>query len=76
MRFRVAIASVLLTVCAAMNATAQDWAKAKLQQSPRHGEWVTIKNGSRNVKAFVSYPESKTKTPVVLVIHEIFGMTD
>jgi carboxymethylenebutenolidase len=76
MRVRMAIATVLLTICGAMTATAQDWAKARLEQSPRHGEWVTIKNGSRNVKAFVSYPESKTKTPVVLVIHEIFGMTD
>src|ERR1700756_5560535 len=57
-------------------AGAQDWAKAALAKSPRHGEWVTVKHGDRAVETFVAYPESKSKTPVVLVIHEIFGMTD
>jgi carboxymethylenebutenolidase len=55
---------------------AQDWARARLEKSPRHGEWVTIKHEGRAVETFVVYPESKDKTPVVLVIHEIFGMTD
>ncbi|HEU0207452.1 MAG TPA: dienelactone hydrolase family protein [Candidatus Udaeobacter sp.] len=55
---------------------AQDWAKARLEKSPRHGEWVSFKSGERTIKAFVVYPESKTKTPIVLVIHEIFGLTD
>ncbi|MGH9569198.1 MAG: dienelactone hydrolase family protein [Candidatus Angelobacter sp.] len=57
-------------------ASAQDWAKQKLEKSPRHGEWVQIKHGNRTVSAFVVYPESKKKASVVLVIHEIFGMTD
>ena len=56
--------------------TAQDWAKAALDKSPRHAEWVTVKNGDRAVQTFVVYPEVKNKAPVVLVIHEIFGMTD
>ena len=55
---------------------AQDWAKARLNNSPRHGEWVEIKSGDRTIKAFVVYPERKEKTPVVLVVHEIFGLTD
>jgi carboxymethylenebutenolidase len=55
---------------------AQDWAQAKLAKSPRHHEWVTIKHDGRSVETFVAYPEAKDKTPVVLVIHEIFGMTD
>ena len=55
---------------------AQDWAKSALEKSPRHREWVTIKHDDRSVETFVAYPESKDKTPVVLVIHEIFGMTD
>ena len=75
MKMRMASLLVTLLVLTAA-ASAQDWAKAKLEKSPRHGEWVTIKNGDRNIKAFVVYPESKGKTPVVLVIHEIFGMTD
>lgn len=76
MRFRIAMAAAVVLICSVITADAQDWAKAKLEQSPRHGEWVTIKNGDRNIRAFVSYPESKSKTPVVLVIHEIFGMSD
>ncbi|MGI9101494.1 MAG: dienelactone hydrolase family protein [Terriglobales bacterium] len=52
------------------------WAKAKLEQSPRHREYVTVKNGARKLQAFVVYPEVKNKAPVVIVIHEIFGLTD
>src|ERR1700730_15019745 len=58
------------------NARAQDWAKERLNKSPRHGEWVHLKSGERTIKAFIVYPESKNKTPIVLVIHEIFGLTD
>lgn len=54
----------------------QDWARAQLSKSPRHQEWVTVKHDGRSVESFVVYPESKNKTPVVLVIHEIFGLTD
>jgi carboxymethylenebutenolidase len=57
-------------------ASAQDWARASLEKSSRHREWVTVKHDGRSVEAFVVYPESKDKRPVVLVIHEIFGMTD
>jgi len=55
---------------------AQDWAKPRLEKSTRHGEWIDVKHGDRTLKAFVVYPESKNKTPVILVIHEIFGLTD
>jgi carboxymethylenebutenolidase len=57
-------------------AAAQDWAKAKLDASPRHYEWVDVKSGARTVKTFVVYPERKDKAPVVLLIHEIFGASD
>ena len=75
---RIALLSllVLLCLCAAPFASAQDWAKATLEKSPRHREWVTVKHDGRAVETFVVYPESKSKTPVVLIIHEIFGMTD
>jgi len=52
------------------------WAKQALEKSPRHREWVNVKNGDRTVSAFVVYPEVKTKAPAVVVIHEIFGMSD
>ena len=54
----------------------QDWAKQRLAKSPRHQEWVKIKNGTREVNSFVVYPENKNKATTVIVIHEIFGMTD
>ena len=53
-----------------------DFGKERLNNSPRHGEWVDFKSGDRTIKAFVVYPERKDKAPVVLVIHEIFGLTD
>jgi carboxymethylenebutenolidase len=49
----------------------------RLKTSPRHGEWVDIKMPSGPaLKSFVVYPERKDKAPVVLVIHDIFGMGD
>lgn len=56
---------------------AQDWAKANLAKSPRHGEFVTISEpGGRQLQAWVVYPEVKDKAPVVVMIHEIFGLSD
>jgi len=67
-------ASILLPLASA--ASAQDWAKARLEASPRHREYVSIKHGDRTVQAFVVYPEIKQKAPVVVLIHEIFGLSD
>ena len=55
---------------------AQDWAKAKLEKSSRHQEWVKIKHGDREVNCFVVYPEVKDKATTIVLIHEIFGLTD
>ncbi len=57
-------------------ANAQDWAKARLEASPRHREYVPIKHGDRTVQTFVVYPETKQKVPVIILIHEIFGLSD
>lgn len=54
----------------------QEWAKQRVAKSPRHREWVKIKNGNREVNSFVVYPENKNKATAVIVIHEIFGMSD
>ncbi len=54
----------------------QDWAKDQLAKSPRHREWVKVKNGNREVNSFVVYPEVNKKATAVVVIHEIFGMSD
>ena len=53
-------------------------AKAFLERSPRHHEWASIAVPGKEVKlsAFVAYPERKDKAPVVIVIQEIYGLTD
>ncbi len=76
MKLRAFVVGLLFAACTAGTALAQDWAKAQLEKSPRHHEWVDLKHDGRTVKAFVVYPEVKDKAPVVLVIHEIFGLTD
>src|SRR3989442_310440 len=57
-------------------AVEQDWAKARADKSPRHQEWVKVKNGARDVNSFLVFPEVKNKATAVVVIHEIFGMSD
>ena len=54
----------------------KDFGKDRLNSSPRHGEWIEMKSGDRTVKGFIVYPERKDKAPVVIVIQEIFGLTD
>jgi hypothetical protein len=53
-------------------------AKTRLAESSRHGEYVdiTVPGGSTPIRAFVVYPEIATKAPVVIVMHESFGLTD
>ena len=68
--------ALLTTVVAVSVGSAQDWAKDRLEKSPRHLEWITITNNGRAVKCFVAYPEVKDKATAVVVIHEIFGLSD
>ena len=70
------LAALLIFSVAVFSAQAQDWAKARLDASPRHHEYVSLTHGSRKLQAFVVYPEVKTKAPVVILIHEIFGLSD
>lgn len=52
-------------------------AKAALERSPRHGEWVDVKTPEgASLRTWIVYPERKDKAPVVIVIHEIYGLTD
>ena len=56
---------------------------ARLAASPRHAEWVTLavpqgpgaNTPSDSVRSYVVYPERRTKAPVVIVVHEIFGLS-
>ncbi len=55
----------------------EEGAKARLNASPRHGEYADITlGGATTLRSWVSYPERKDKAPVVIVIHEIYGLTD
>jgi carboxymethylenebutenolidase len=71
-----AVLCLVLLSFAATISRAQDWAKSRLDASSRHHEYVTLKHDSRSVQAFVVYPEVKDKAPVVILIHEIFGLSD
>jgi carboxymethylenebutenolidase len=54
-----------------------DAAMPQLKSSTRHSEWVDVKVGSGTpIKTFVVHPERKEKAPVVIVIHEIWGLTE
>jgi len=53
-------------------------AAARLANSTRHGEWVKVAwdpGSADSLMAWVVYPETKKKAPVVVVIHEIFGLS-
>ena len=53
-------------------------AKAALEKSPRHHEWadISVPGAEAKITAFVAYPERKDKAPTVIVIQEIYGLTD
>jgi carboxymethylenebutenolidase len=77
---------MLMVIAIAFGATASsaqdvpasgDDAVQRLDASPRHGEWIRYAaGGGDSVSAWVVYPEREDAAPVVIVIHEIFGLTD
>lgn len=79
------ISALVLTFLCAVSVSAQPLklppieadAMTALTASPRHGEWVKYDAGQGDkVNAWVVYPERSDKAPVVVLIHEIFGLTD
>jgi carboxymethylenebutenolidase len=67
--------SRLATDVAAIPASATTVAD-RLAKSPRHGEYVMIRTGpSDSLRAWVVYPERSNKAPLVVVVHEIFGLS-
>jgi carboxymethylenebutenolidase len=85
---RGAISYALVALLAALIGAAGMWLQVGRSRTPAkaaavsptivttHGEWVKIKRGNESIRAYVAYPERKTKAPAVIVIHEIFGLTD
>jgi carboxymethylenebutenolidase len=88
MRLFLAAAAVLLAPLAARAQSpatprdenlppAEESAKAALEKSPRHGEYVDVKGADgKPIRTWIVYPERKDKAGVVIVIHEIFGLSD
>jgi carboxymethylenebutenolidase len=53
-------------------------AAARLAASPRHAEWVKIAwtpGSPDSIMAWVVYPKTNRKAPVVVIVHEIFGLS-
>jgi len=81
---RLVLAAIFAAACAAAAIgqaaglpPAEGDAKQRLESSPRHGEWVTVDaGGGDTVDLWVVYPERSDRAPVVLVVHEIFGLSD
>ncbi|HET8859668.1 dienelactone hydrolase family protein [Marivirga sp.] len=73
------INSITLLIAFTLMATtliAQDPQTNRLENSPRHHEWIEIKAGDKTLKAFVVYPQVSEKAKAVIVIHENRGLTD
>ncbi|HVS53001.1 MAG TPA: dienelactone hydrolase family protein [Opitutaceae bacterium] len=73
---RLLLVVAMLGAFAVSRAADDSWAKARIEKSPRHLEWITVKHDNREVGAYVGYPEVKDKAPAVIIIHEIFGLSD
>jgi carboxymethylenebutenolidase len=56
----------------------EETAKARLEKSPRHGEYVDVPlpSGGVPIRTWIVYPERKDRAGVVLVIHEVYGLSD
>lgn len=69
-------AALALFAVLSLAVVAPQSAATRLEDSPRHQEWVEVKHGERTVHAYVVYPEVKHKALAVVVIHENRGLTD
>jgi carboxymethylenebutenolidase len=58
------------------DSTSEASAMDRLNDSPRHQEWVEVKRGGKTIYTWVVYPERSEKAPVVLLIHENRGLND
>ncbi len=75
-RFLKESASGVAALGLASSSYAQDWARKMVDKSPRRREWISVKHNARSVESMIAYPQTRDKAPAMVVIHEIFGMTD
>ena len=73
---------VAVALLAALAGAAGTWLTLHRQERPianpvtTHGEWIYIRRGVDSIRAYIGYPERRDPAPAVIVIHEIFGLTD
>jgi carboxymethylenebutenolidase len=70
---------VLILIIGALTArpaSSQEWAKERVDNSPRHMEYVTVKHGDRAVECMIAFPEVSEKAQAVVIIHDISGFGD
>ena len=71
------VLGIIFTGFLSIGSAGADSIKDALEASPRHGEWVDVTTADgRVVNTFVVYPEVKEPATAIIVIHEIFGLTD
>jgi carboxymethylenebutenolidase len=70
------LSGISVFLFATVSVEAQDASLARLENSPRHHEWVTLDSTAGKVDAFVVYPERSDKALAVIVIHENRGLSD
>src|SRR2546426_3255814 len=49
---------------------------AAFERRDVHAEYVKYLSGKDTITGYLAYPERKDPAPAVVVIHEIFGMSD
>jgi carboxymethylenebutenolidase len=67
---------MMAALCISRPVFTQDASRQRLNESPRHHEWVEVKHGERTVHSFLVFPEVSEKATAVVVIHENRGLTD
>src|SRR2546425_2702209 len=71
----VTVAAVAL-VAAARSPTSSGLLRPPPSSSDIHSEYVKFLSGHDTITAYLAYPERRDPAPAVIVIHEIFGMSD
>jgi len=71
-----AVAACVLPLVAAQLPASDEAAKAALDKSPRHGEWVGVFDGLQNTRTFIVHPQRGGRSPFVIVVSDNRGMSD
>src|SRR3989304_3615395 len=69
-------AACVLPLVAAQLPASDEAAKAALDKSPRHGEWVGVFDGLQNTRTFIVHPQRDGRSPFVIVVSDNRGMSD